>query len=49
MKGSWVPELIPYVPSLTEWAMTVMSFSIVAVGWAFGEKMLNLGAAPKQE
>lgn len=49
MKGSWVPELIPYVPSLTEWAMTVMSFSIVAVGWAFGEKMLNLGAAPKEE
>ncbi len=49
MKGSWVPELIPYVPSLTEWSLTAMSFSIVAVGWAFGEKMLNLGAAPKQE
>lgn len=47
-KGSWVPDLIPYAPSLTEWSLTAMSFSIVAVGWAFGEKMLNLGAAPKE-
>lgn len=45
-KGSWVPGLIQYVPSLTEWSLTAMSFSIVAVGWAFGEKLLRLDAVP---
>ena len=48
MKGSWVPSLIQYTPSLTEWALTAMSFSIVAAGWALGEKFLKLGATPKE-
>lgn len=47
-KGAWVPDMIQYVPSLTEWSMTALSFCIVAVGWTFGEKFLNLGATPKK-
>jgi Ni/Fe-hydrogenase subunit HybB-like protein len=47
-KGSWVPGLINYTPSVTEWMLTVMAFGIVLAGWAFGEKSLNLAAAPKE-
>jgi Ni/Fe-hydrogenase subunit HybB-like protein len=47
-KGSWVPGLINYTPSMTEWMLTVMAFGIVLAGWAFGEKSLNLAAAPKE-
>ena len=48
-KGSWVPGLINYTPSITEWTLVVMAFSIVFFGWAFGEKSLNLEAAPKEQ
>lgn len=47
-KGSWVPDLINYTPSLTEWMITVMAFGLVLAGWAFGEKSLNLAAAPAE-
>ncbi|MHB1592157.1 MAG: NrfD/PsrC family molybdoenzyme membrane anchor subunit [Sulfuricella sp.] len=46
-KGTWVPGLIEYTPSVTEWAIVVMSFAIVFAGWAFGERTLNLGATPQ--
>jgi molybdopterin-containing oxidoreductase family membrane subunit len=46
-KGSWVPDLISYTPSLTEWMIVLLSFSIVFAGWALGEKTLNLGATPQ--
>ena len=45
-KGAWVPGLINYTPSATEWMITLMAFSLVFAGWALGEKMLNLSAAP---
>lgn len=45
-KGSWVPGLIEYTPSLTEWMITLMAFSIAFAGWALGEKKLNLAAEP---
>lgn len=46
-KGSWVQGLISYTPSLTEWMMTLASVSIALAGWAVGEKVLNLAAAPE--
>lgn len=46
-KGTWVPGLIEYTPSMTEWMIVVMAFAIVFAGWAFGERTLNLGAAPQ--
>jgi molybdopterin-containing oxidoreductase family membrane subunit len=47
-KGSWVPGMISYSPSITEWMLTVMAFGIVLAGWAFGEKSFNLSDAPKE-
>lgn len=47
-KGSWVPGMISYSPSITEWMLTVMAFGIVLAGWAFGEKAFNLSDAPKE-
>lgn len=46
-KGSWVPDLIAYTPSTTEWMLTLLAFSIAFFGWALGEKMLRLDAAPR--
>ncbi len=48
-KGSWVPGLISYTPSMTEWMITLMAFCLVFAGWAFGEKSLNLAAAPAEQ
>lgn len=48
MKGAWVQGLISYAPSLTEWMMTLASASIALVGWAVGEKMLDLSAGPEE-
>lgn len=45
-KGSWVPGLIDYIPSFTEWMIMLLAFSIVFAGWALGEKKLNLSAEP---
>lgn len=47
-KGSWVTGLIDYTPSMTEWMITAMAFSLVFAGWAFAEKTLNLAAAPAE-
>ena len=46
-KGTWVHGLIEYAPSMTEWAVMLMAFAIVFAGWAFGERTLDLGAAPQ--
>lgn len=48
-KGSWVSGMISYTPSMTEWMITLMAFSLVFAGWAFGEKSLNLAAAPAEQ
>jgi molybdopterin-containing oxidoreductase family membrane subunit len=47
-KGSWVPGLIDYTPSLTEWMLTVMAFAIAFAGWALGEKLLRLAETPAE-
>ena len=48
-KGSWVPGLIDYTPSTTEWMITLMAFSLVFAGWAYGEKSLHLSAHPTEK
>lgn len=48
-KGAWVTGLIDYTPSITEWMVILMSIGIVLAGWAFGEKLLNLAAAPTEK
>lgn len=48
-KGAWVTGLIDYTPSTTEWMITIMAFSLVFAGWAFGEKSLNLAAEPTEQ
>lgn len=48
-KGAWVPRLIDYTPSTTEWMITAMAFSLVFAGWAFAEKALNLAATPTED
>jgi molybdopterin-containing oxidoreductase family membrane subunit len=47
-KGSWVPGLIDYTPSMTEWMLALMSLSITFVVYAVGERMLNLSASPEK-
>lgn len=47
-KGAWVPDLIPYTPSMVEWMLTLLAFSIVFFGWGLGEKLLRLEDAPPQ-
>lgn len=46
-KGSWVPGLVAYTPSLTEWMLVLLAVSITVTVYAFGEKTLNLADAPK--
>jgi Ni/Fe-hydrogenase subunit HybB-like protein len=47
-KGSWVPGLIDYVPSLTEWMLVLLAVSVTFAMYAIGEKMFNLSAAPSE-
>ena len=47
-KGSWVTGQIDYTPSTTEWLVTIMAFSLVFAGWAYGEKSLNLAGEPAE-
>jgi molybdopterin-containing oxidoreductase family membrane subunit len=46
-KGTWVNSLIPYTPSVTEWALTVLGFAIVLGLYALGETLFQLSATPK--
>jgi molybdopterin-containing oxidoreductase family membrane subunit len=41
-KGSWVPPLIPYVPSVTEWALLLVGVFLANLINAFGEWRLDL-------
>lgn len=43
-KGNWVSSLIPYTPSLTEWALTVFGFAMALGLYALGEKVFHLSA-----
>lgn len=43
-KGSWTNSLVPYTPSLTEWALTAFGFAIALGLYALGEKLFNLSA-----
>ncbi|MDR5898534.1 polysulfide reductase NrfD [Halomonas vilamensis] len=45
-KGTWVPNLISYSPSATEWSLTVFGFSLCLVLYLLGEKFLHLGDMP---
>lgn len=45
-KGNWTSSLIPYTPSLTEWALLVLGISMSLALYAFGEKVLDLSATP---
>ena len=46
-KGSWVPGLIEYTPSLSEWMLVVLSLYVTLLIYAVGEKMFNLGGSPR--
>lgn len=45
-KGTWAFSVAPYVPSLTEWALTILGVGISLALYALGEKMFNLCAMP---
>jgi Ni/Fe-hydrogenase subunit HybB-like protein len=45
-KGAWVPGLIDYSPSATEWMLTLMSVSVMLLVYAIGERALDLADAP---
>ncbi|MCG6657794.1 polysulfide reductase NrfD [Halomonas campisalis] len=47
-QGTWVPNLISYTPSATEWALTIAGWSLFFVLYLLGEKFLDLGDMPKQ-
>lgn len=47
-KGAWVDGFVEYAPSMTEWLLAVMAISLFLAIYAFGEKRLNLGAAPEK-
>ncbi|MBI3044678.1 MAG: polysulfide reductase NrfD [Betaproteobacteria bacterium] len=48
-KGAWATELTAYVPSVTEWAITVLSVAIVFAFYGLGEKLFNLAADPRHK
>jgi len=45
-QGTWVPDLIAYTPSATEWALTIMGWSLAFLLYVLGEKFFNLSAMP---
>lgn len=45
-KGTWMPDLIQYSPSVTEWSLTIMGWSLIFVLYVLGEKFFNLSAMP---
>jgi len=47
-KGLWVNSLEPYVPSITEWSLSIMGFAMVLAMYAFGDKLFDLSAAPDE-
>jgi Ni/Fe-hydrogenase subunit HybB-like protein len=47
-QGTWQPGLISYSPSATEWALTLVGWSLCFVLYLLGERFLNLGDMPRQ-
>lgn len=47
-KGTWVHGLISYTPSATEWALTLIGWSLFFTLYLLGEKFLSLGDMPSQ-
>jgi molybdopterin-containing oxidoreductase family membrane subunit len=47
-KGNWVPGLIQYAPSLTEWMILLAAIGIANVVNAYGERSFNLEAQPAE-
>jgi molybdopterin-containing oxidoreductase family membrane subunit len=45
-KGTWTNSLVPYTPSVTEWALALLGFAIALGLYALGEKLFHLSAAP---
>jgi molybdopterin-containing oxidoreductase family membrane subunit len=45
-KGSWVPGLVDYTPSLTEWMVALLGLALSFAIYTFGEKRLDLSANP---
>jgi molybdopterin-containing oxidoreductase family membrane subunit len=45
-KGSWVPGLIDYTPSLTEWMVALLGLALNFAIYTFGERQFDLTAAP---
>ena len=46
-KGAWIQGLAEYTPSLAEWMITLVAFSLVFFIYAAGEKLFDLAAAPE--
>ena len=45
-KGTWYQDLVHYVPSPTEWSLTIMGCSMLFTLYVLGERLLNLSAMP---
>lgn len=45
-KGSWYPNLLSYTPSVTEWALTGVGWSLALLLIILGERFLKLSAMP---
>ena len=48
-KGTWERDLVAYVPSPTEWVLTVMGIALVFALYALGERLFNLSDMPQEE
>lgn len=46
-KGAWVPELIQYTPSMTEWMATGAGLFLALAIYAIGDRFLNLADQPQ--
>jgi molybdopterin-containing oxidoreductase family membrane subunit len=46
-KGAWIPGLAEYTPSLAEWMIALIAFSLVFFIYAVGEKLFDLAAVPQ--
>jgi len=45
-KGAWMPGLIEYTPSFTEWMLTVIAIALVFFIYAVGERLFKLSECP---
>jgi molybdopterin-containing oxidoreductase family membrane subunit len=45
-KGAWVPGLVNYTPSLTEWMVALLGLALNFAIYTFGERQFDLSANP---